>query len=366
MAKYYHIPKKLFKPKVVHFYDIVAVAVMLAAALTVLPLGTTLDFSAGFNEKSASYLELERGQLNETYDNVYFTTNYFSKLFETTTIQNGGTVYRWDENKYYFYEDGDQGRTYYPVVFGQQDQAEALTSAADDLPRGLIGEGNYIGVGDDGRIYLDDLEGLSGWTDHYVDQTAQPDPEAVTRLLTQNSRISAENAALVWSLTQRNILIGFSDGTVWFHAFRDGMSVIHRGTSDGIEEVYTVEGEMTDAMVAFNLFLFYIQDGNVHIHNLETGETLYFPNTTDWTELGEVRQIAYVRLNNGNIRLYTLNSVTSTYTDFTGVGTENNRTTTMNGINCQNYSEIFTTRDNQRFTFWFQDIGQIVWRHEEG
>lgn len=365
MAKYYPKPKRLLNPRAVHLYDLVALVVMFAVALTVLPLGTTLDLSVGFNEKSPSYMAFERQEITDSIQNAKYYSEGIEALFESTTIQNGGTVYRISEDKYYFYQDGEEGYTYYYVHMGGSGVGEAPTSAGEDLPRGLMLQNSYFSVADDGRIYFDNLDGASGWTDLFVD-LEQVDMEGLTELLSTEADLSPQQVANIWSLTQRNILIGYCDRQVWFHSSQDGVSTIYRGTQDGVEAVHTVEGELRNVMVAFNKLLFYIKDGNVHIHSLETGETLYFPNTTDWTHLGEVRQLAYVRLKNGSIRLYTLNAVTSTYTDFTGEGTANNGTTTMNGINCQNYTEIFTTRGDKQFTFWFQDIGQIVWRHQEG
>lgn len=365
MAKLFPIPKKMMNPRAVHLYDLVALAVMFAVALTVLPLGTTLDLSVGFNEKSQTVLEYERQELTDILQNAKFSSESIEKLFESTTIQNGGTVYQVNNDIYYWYKNGEAGYTYYAV--NMQTGSESIpTSGEGDMPRGIIilNKG-YLSTDEDGRIYFDTLNGSSGWTDVFVDPE-QVDMEGLTGLLAQNATLNAEQVATIWNLTQRNILIGYCDRQVWFHTSRDGVSTIFRGTKDGVEEVHSVEGELRNVMVAFNELLFYIKDGDVHIHSLETGETLYFPNTTDWAHLGEVRQIAYVKRNDGTIRLYTLNAVTSTYTDFTGEGTENNGTTTMKGIDCQNYTEVFTTRGSQKFTLWFQDIGQLVWRHEEG
>lgn len=366
MPKYYSIPKKLLNPRTVHLYDVAAVALMLAAALTVMPLGTTLDLSAGFNEKSEAYLAEENQDLNAEFENTKISRSYLTSCFETTTIQNGGTVYRMGENAYYFYQDGDQGYTYYPIRFGEEKQKKAETSASGDLTRGLIDGESYITVGEDGRIYYDNLEGLSGWTDYYVDLDAEVDYAAVANILNRNTNLTLQEAALIWSLVERDILIGYCDQTVWFQKVEEGVVHIYRGSSQGVEEVYAIEGELSHVMTAFNQLLFYVQDGDVNAYSFETGETTYFPVGTKWTELGAVRQLAYVKRSDGTIRLYALNENTSLYADFTGNGVETvDGGHSMNGIDCRNYSEIFTTRGEKNFTIWFQDIGQIVWRNEE-
>ena len=67
-----------------------------------------------------------------------------------------------------------------------------------------------------------------------------------------------------------------------------------------------------------------------------------------------------MRLSNGNIRLYTLNEVTCTYTDFTGNGIESEMTTTINKTTGKNYSRMFTTKAGATSIVWVQDGDQLV------
>lgn len=369
MAKFYKIPRKLLNPRMIHIYDLVALAVMLYMALTLLPIGQTLDLSAGFGEKSASYLALEQEEAQRAFDHSSVSAKYLKYLFETTTIQNGGTVYLRDENQYYFYQDGKQGYTYYPITFGTDKQEKARTSADEDLPRGLITGRHYIGIADDGRIYYDNLDGISGWTNNYVDISGEADFEAITELLIQSSSISAQEAAQFFTLVQQNILIGYYEDAVWFRSVNEESCTIYRGTSHGVEEVYTISGSTpTNMMVAFNKMLFYIQDGDLYAYSIEADDYIYFPISTNWADsLGDLRQIAYVKHHDGLIRVYALCSIKSMYADFTGATAETvDGAHSMDGIDTANFSGIFTTRENNNFTLWYQDIGQIVWRHEEG
>ena len=369
MARFYKIPRKLLNPRMIHIYDLVALVVMFYMALTLLPIGKTLDFSAGFGEKSASYLALEQADAQRIFDHSSVSASRLKDLFESTTIQNGGTVYPINENQYYFYQDGKQGYTYYLITFGTDEQEKAQTSADEDLPRGLIAGGIYIGVADDGRIYCDNLDGISGWTNNYVDLSGEADFEVITELLTQTDNITAQEAAQFYTLVQQNILIGYHEDEVWFRSSSEGSCTIYRGTSQGVEKVYTISGSTpTNMMVAFNKMLFYIQDGDLYAYSIEADDYIYFPISTNWADsLGDLRQIAYVKHHDGLIRVYALCSIKSMYADFTGDAAETvDGAHSMDGIDTANYSGIFTTRGENTFTLWYQDIGQIVWRHEEG
>ena len=313
MAKYYPKPKRLLNPRAVHLYDLVALVVMFAVALTVLPLGTTLDLSVGFNEKSPSYMAFERQEITDSIQNAKYDSKGIEALFESTTIQNGGTVYRISEDKYYFYQDGEEGYTYYYVHMGGSGVGEAPTSAGEDLPRGLMLQSSYFSVADDGRIYFDNLDGASGWTDLFVD-LEQVDMEGLTELLSTEAALNPQQVATIWSLTQRNILIGYCDRQVWFHSSRDGVSTIYRGTQDGVEAVHTVEGELRNVMVAFNKLLFYIKDGKNYLQY--DGSTVkevegYIPTTSAYSEGGHEARCSKLSAGGDDIIVETTEKETS-------------------------------------------------------
>lgn len=363
--KYYSIPRKILNPRAVHLYDIVAMVLVFVLALKVLPLGTTLDFSAGFNRKSESYLAYETEVRTERLATRGVDRYFFEDYFETTTVQNGDTLYQLDK-KLYFYRDGEQGRTYYPQDTGGEKPPQALTGGEGDLPTGMIGSHFYLTVAEDGRIYYDDLEGQYGWTDCYVDVEGA-DLTEVCKLLCSGETIPLEQAALIWSLIRQGTLVGFCDGTAWFRVNEDGNDHIYRGTDKGLEEVYVIEGEASHVMVAFNDLLFYLnQAGDLYARNLETLEGTYFPYSTDWSNFGQVLQIAYVKCSNGYIRLYALNSITSVYTDFTGNGVEMDTPTWINATTDKHYSAIATTQSGKQFTLWVRDGEQWIDLKTEG
>lgn len=338
MSKYYKIPKKILNPRAVHLYDIPLVALIFAIALTLMPLGTTLDLSVGFNEKSEAYQAEQRDELLERFENTNFENNALETLFRGTTVQNGGYVYPVHSSYAYVYSDGKKGVEYYKSKYEDRGETgSAVTSTEDDMLRGLTAGESFVAVGEDGRIYFDDLDGLSGWTDSYIDLDAEVDYTAVAAIMNRidSKPITLENAALIWSLIDRDILVGYSDENVMFVEYRDGMTHFIRATEDGTEEAAVVNGKISNVLVAEDNYLFYVLGGNVYIQCLETGDRTYLP-MNEWTDLGTVRELAYVVYEDGSIRLYCLNSIKCLAVDLTGNGVENSGMHRYDDLDCSN------------------------------
>lgn len=359
MSKYYKIPKKMLNPRAVHLYDIPLVALVIAVALTLMPIGTTLDFSAGFNEKSSEYQAEEFSELMEKFGNDTFSRSDLEDLFDGTTVQNGGYAYRATGESCYLYQDGRKGLEYYTCDYDGE-TGSAATSADEDLPRGMMDRSGFVSVGEDGRIYYDDLDGVSGWTDSYIDLDAEVDYVTVAAMMDQSNQeaMSMEDAALVWSLIDRDILVGYSDGAAMFHEVRDGVNYFIRATSEGTEEVSAVEGILSNVLAAADNYLFYVLDGSVYIHCIETGERTYLP-MDEWTDLGTVRELAYVVYSDGSIRLYSLNSVKCIAVDLTGNGVENSGMHRYDDVDCSDFVGIqaFRMYENKIALYFRQSDG---------
>lgn len=355
-GKYYSIPRKILNPRAVHLYDIAAMAIVIVLALTVLPIGKILDFSVRFNEKSESYLVHETELRTKDISERWVKNTFFEDYFESTMIQNDSALCKVDD-ELYFYKNGEQGYSYYPYSTGDDAAtSQSITCAEDTLQPGIIGSNFYLSIAEDGRIYYDDMDDLSGWTDCYIHSEAT-DLSAVSKLLCSGEKITLNQAALIWDLIRKGTLVGFSDNTAWFCISEDGNDHIYRGTASGLEDYYIIDGKAPQVMVAFNTFLFYKDPGgDLYAVNLKEQKTLYFPYSTDWSNFGDVIQIAYVKLNNGNIRLYSLNEITSVYADFTGVGVEMaDEPTYISATTNKNYSAVMTTRTRDGITVWFRD-----------
>lgn len=353
--KYFIIPKKPFNPRIVHLYDIAAMVCAFVLALTVMPLGHTLDLSVGFNEKSEAYLQAEHQDLIAVFEEGTMSSRLFQELFETSCLQNGGYVYH-TRDGYYYYQDGDQGLGYYkPDDEGNLFRADQQEG---DNPRGLIADGVCLSVMENGQIFMDDLNGKSGLTDAYVDLDAELDYAEVANIMLSDE-ISYRDAAMLWYLIQQETIVGFDGNAVWFQEPGDGFHQLYRATTQGVEEMGTLEGELWDVMVIDDRYMIYAKDGNLHIYSLETEEGTYMP-FDEWTDLGELKQLAYRLRSDGKIRVYTLNSVTPTYYDLSGNGVEMDQMIKMSQINAENYSGLYITRTGGTTFVWFKEPGQYV------
>lgn len=360
MVKYYKIPKSGRNPRAVHLYDILAMVLMLVAALTALPLGKTLDLSVGFQEKSEAYLAEEARELNTQFENGAIPSSSLRSMFRISCLQTGGYVYAAGED-YYSYQERDKGLGYYREVTGEG-VVDRVDSMRGSHPRGLICNGVCIAVEEDGRIFFDDLEGRGAYMDARVNMEEPASLEEANRIL-HESRIPCLDAAKLWVLIEQDVLIGYDDDAAWFHKETDGVHRFYRGTGKGVEEKFSLEGPLWDAMVIDDRYLIYAMNGDLYFRWLETGETTYHAISEN-AELGELRQLAYLLTDKDHIRVYALNSGKAVYFDLTGNGLEMEGTK-MNGKDFSNVSGLYLTGTGDVTLIWFKEPGQYVFLKKE-
>lgn len=354
-SKYYDLPKKPFNPRAVHLYDIAAMILVFAIALTLMPIGTTVDFSAGFNQKSEAYLQEEYMDLVSVFEEGDTSSGAFRTLFMTSCLQNSGYVYE-TRDGYYFYKNGEQGMGYY--LMDDEGNMERADKQEGDNPLGLIIDGVCLSVMENGQIFIDDLDGKSGLMDAYVDLDAEIDYAEVAKIML-SSEISYRDAAMLWHLIQQEIIIGFDGDAVWFQEASDGIHRIYRATEYEVEEKLCWEAEMWDVMVIDDRYLIHAEAGNLYIYCLETGDAVYMP-FDEWTELGELLQLAY-RVNvNGKIRIYALNSQKPSYYDLSGNGVEMDQMVRMDGVNGEKVYGLYPTGIYDTIIVWFREAGQYT------
>ena len=244
---------------------------------------------------------------------------------------------------YYSYEDGDTELIRYCEDPGNH-------------PRGLIlaGVNSHVNISltENGQVFFSDLEKRAGLIDAWVDLDEEPDLAWAAVAIT-GDKIPYADAARLWSLVERDILIGFDGHSAWFQTVSDGVHHIHRGDAKGVETVHSIRGELLDVMVIEGRYLVYGLDGDLYIRCLETGAENCI-SCSDMEEVGALRQIAYRVHTYGTIRIYTLNEVSGIYFDLSKTGAETGQISKMTGLDLPSFSGLYVTGTKDVVNLWFR------------
>lgn len=365
MAHHYQIPKTKRNPRIIHLIDIPAIILIIVLTFRLLPWGQTLDLSTGFNEKSEGYLQAESQLLLTKFEEGTTSSAYFQEIFDTSCLQNGGFAYR-KYHRLYLYQNGDSGLGYYTQneegAFYRPDQCQT------DQPKGLIlsnpASSINISLTENGQVFFSDLEQSSGLIDAWVDLQEQPDLQwASNTILSQD--IPYADAIRLWSLAERDILVGFDGHNAWFHTVADGVHSIHRGNTEGVEIVHSIKGDIQDVMVIEGGYLVYGLAGDLYIRCLETGAEKHVACSTI-EGVGPLRQIAYWVNPNGNIRIYTLNEISGLYFDLSKTGAETGEMTKLTGLDFPSFSGLYITAAGNTVDLWFRGTDGYAHVQREG
>lgn len=301
MAKYYKTHKKRIKPHAFHWFDIVVMAAVVWLITQTMPVGIVIDFSAGLIGPSQAYLEVESERITEQMSYAKVGHEYFEDIFRSSGVQKGSRVYPINKKAYFVYTEDDEGRKYYSVVESKL-QGRVLPDIKGDVEPGFIGDGAYVSIQDDGRLFYADDDGDYGLTDIYIDLNSEPDYAAVHAMLNigYSQTIEMGDAAYIYSLIQRGILIGYQDGVAWFRDIEDGAHVIYRADENGVERVGSLSGEVQNVFVASNRFMIYQRDGDVNYYNFDTEKAVCF-GIPDFADFGALQDIAYCVRDNGDV-----------------------------------------------------------------
>ncbi len=310
--RYFNIKKREgLPPRFLHIYDILPWILLFIMIFTVLPFGTVVDFSAPFNTANDAYWEPYIADMEDTYLNYNMPHADFANLFLTSSLQNGGYVYGFGYDRY-FYMPGEQGLGYYHMGdgggFSKRD--DILTG---ETPRGVVFRGNMVGLTEDGQVYIDDLEGINGTLEQWPDEI----PEIMDAMEVLNSsKIYYKDLANIWRWTQDGFLIGYHDNTGCFRQVTPAGNVFTRANGLKILEQFTIVGNLTDVMAIEDEFIIYNLGGNLCIRHIDTGESVTVPFGQD-TETGELLQLSYLVKDNSTYRIFAMGSKCASYYDVT-------------------------------------------------
>ena len=301
MAKIYETKKKRIKPHAFHWFDFVALAALVWLITQAMPVGIVIDLSAGFNEPSQAYLEVDAERNTELIKYVDTNSRYFEEIFTSSGVQYDSRVFPRGNGTYFVYMNDSEGWKYYPVINNKLGDS-VVPDIKGDIEPGYVKTDTYMTIDEDGRVSFADEDGYYGPTNVYIDLVSKPDYALAYEKLTPANPdvISAEDSVYLYSLIERDILIGFQDKVAWFHEAENGTHSVYRADANGVTRVWSEEGEITNIFAAANRFIIYQKNGDLHFYDLAIQHGSYF-GINEFEDFGTLRNIAYCVRDNGDV-----------------------------------------------------------------
>lgn len=295
MAKSYYTAPVVPKTRVVHWYDLIITVAVIVILIVVAPLSfekeTMFSFSDGMLYKMNAELE-EQEKLQEekiqkenevklqtaknTFTEGKVAKGYFDKQFENGNIFTGAYAYTTEtQGEYIVYRDGYERVEY---VDGEEYHIENLSKEKGPVVQDLI---IYL---DGNRVLFETLDKSIVPVERNVDELiykdGKPDYEKVYSILTKNSvgEISYEEAATVIAFIEKDILVGYYNGSAWFFENYDEESNVLKEYADG-EVKYTTgipKSDVAPPMVIQNKYAIVEKDGQLLFGNIEDNASILY------------------------------------------------------------------------------------------
>ncbi|MBQ9913261.1 MAG: hypothetical protein IJO73_03430 [Clostridia bacterium] len=283
---YYSVPDLGLNSRMVHWYDMVMLVVVLGALIYVMPL----DFSKGVSitsivdttvteeivsnsvqteEETTNIVEEKRQQAIARFEATRVPAGYFKEQFRNGNTLSGNYAYTTDEaGEYIVYQRGYERLEH---IDSSMKKSQNLNES-----KGVIID-HYIIYNKDNKLYFEILNGSTHETDISTDsliyKDGKPDYEKVCAILLKNEEgeISCIEAAVVVAFIEKGMLIGYYDGVTWFREPNDEESdmLIRYGRDGKIDKKRISKSDIPHMVIKNQYIIFKLNDGRLGFFNIK-------------------------------------------------------------------------------------------------